>query len=324
MAVETGETELDKDNIPEVEDMASVCAGLVVIDEDSNVIRLVHYTTQIFFEQFRLSWIPNSQTDISKTCLTYLSFDVFSVGFCSSDKQLEALLHENIFLDYASRFWGFHTREASIDCVEPSLRAFFDRESNMCCSSQILMVPEYRYYGYSQQAPMQVSTTHLAAYFGLEEILPLVSSIVHLTDRRDSNGQTPLSWAATYGHEAVVKLLLARNDVEADSRDENGRSPLSWAAMEGHEAVVKLLLARNDVEADPQDNTGRSPLSYAAEKGKEAVVKVLVVHKDVKVHSPDLSDRTPLSYAVGPRLFIWGCGTEEEYEAVIKLLKSIS
>jgi ankyrin repeat protein len=35
-------------------------------------------------------------------------------------------------------------------------------------------------------------------------------------------GQTPLSRAAEEGHEAVVKLLLERDDVTADLRDVNG------------------------------------------------------------------------------------------------------
>ena len=51
LAVEVGEPSLDKDNLPEVEDMVSVCAGLVVVDEQSDIIRLVHYTTQEYFEK---------------------------------------------------------------------------------------------------------------------------------------------------------------------------------------------------------------------------------------------------------------------------------
>ncbi|PVH72419.1 hypothetical protein DL98DRAFT_397103, partial [Cadophora sp. DSE1049] len=60
-------------------------------------------------------------------------------------------------------------------------------------------------------------------------------------DSKDKYGQTPLSWAARNGHEAVIKLLLSTGKVEADSEDENSRTPLSWAAQNGHEAVVKLL-----------------------------------------------------------------------------------
>ena len=323
LAVEAGETELHEDNIPEVEDMASFCAGLVVIDEESNIIRLVHYTTQEYFERICPSWIPDAQTNISKTCLAYLSFDVFSVGFCSSDKQLEALLRDNVFSDYASRLWGFHIRKASIAYVEPVLRVFFSRESNICCSSQILMIPEYRFNGYSQYPPMQVSTTHLAAYFGLEEVMPLLFSNGHPTNPKDSHGRTPLFYAAKNRHEAVVKLLLARDDVDVNSRDDNGTTPLLDAAEYGHEAVVKLLIVR-DVEMNSQDQNGRTPLSYAAECGHEAIVKLLVAHKDVAVHSPDLLGRTPLSYAMDPDVKQWRLsGTKEEYEAVIGILKSI-
>jgi ankyrin repeat protein len=60
-------------------------------------------------------------------------------------------------------------------------------------------------------------------------------------ESKDSEwGQTPLSWAAEKGHEAVVKLLLEKG-AELDSKDKGGQTPLSWAAQNGHEAVVKLL-----------------------------------------------------------------------------------
>jgi hypothetical protein len=51
LAVETGEPELDRENLPEIEDMVSVCAGLVTVDKESRVIRLIHYTTQEYFER---------------------------------------------------------------------------------------------------------------------------------------------------------------------------------------------------------------------------------------------------------------------------------
>lgn len=51
LAIETGETQLDEENITDISDVVSVCAGLVTIDEESNIIRLVHYTTQEFFER---------------------------------------------------------------------------------------------------------------------------------------------------------------------------------------------------------------------------------------------------------------------------------
>ncbi|OCK93219.1 uncharacterized protein K441DRAFT_566546, partial [Cenococcum geophilum 1.58] len=45
LAVELGKKELDLDNIPNIKDIVSICAGLAIIDKESDIIRLVHYTT---------------------------------------------------------------------------------------------------------------------------------------------------------------------------------------------------------------------------------------------------------------------------------------
>lgn len=54
-------------------------------------------------------------------------------------------------------------------------------------------------------------------------------------------------YTAEGGHEEVIKLLLARSEIETNLKDEDGQTPLSQAAGGGHETVVKLLLARSDV-----------------------------------------------------------------------------
>ena len=51
LATQVGDSKLDKDNLSDVEDIVSVCAGLVTIDDESGIIRLVHYTTQEYFEE---------------------------------------------------------------------------------------------------------------------------------------------------------------------------------------------------------------------------------------------------------------------------------
>ncbi|KAK4034502.1 ankyrin repeat-containing domain protein, partial [Parachaetomium inaequale] len=53
--------------------------------------------------------------------------------------------------------------------------------------------------------------------------------------------QTPLSYAAWSGHEAVVKMLLNTGKADVDSKDNDGQTPLRWAAENGQEAVVKML-----------------------------------------------------------------------------------
>ena len=70
LAVKADMAKLDEDFLPEVEVLGSICAGLVIVDEQSNIVRLVHYTTQEYFE--RTSLFQNAETDITVTCVSYL------------------------------------------------------------------------------------------------------------------------------------------------------------------------------------------------------------------------------------------------------------
>jgi ankyrin repeat protein len=71
-----------------------------------------------------------------------------------------------------------------------------------------------------------------------------------------------------------VKLLVEKG-AELDSKDEDGQTPLLWAAFFGHEAVAKLLVEKG-AELDSKNKDGLTPLFYAASRGREAVVKLLV------------------------------------------------
>ena len=51
LRVEVGESKLDELNFSEIEDIVSVCTGLVTIDEEGGIIQLVHYITQEYFER---------------------------------------------------------------------------------------------------------------------------------------------------------------------------------------------------------------------------------------------------------------------------------
>jgi ankyrin repeat protein len=59
---------------------------------------------------------------------------------------------------------------------------------------------------------------HLAAYFGLGDIVTGLLKIGYDPDVKDSDGRTPLSWAAEHGCEAVVKLLLEKG-VDLEPKD---------------------------------------------------------------------------------------------------------
>ena len=75
--------------------------------------------------------------------------------------------------------------------------------------------------------------------------MTIIAIVIQLSTRGTVDSDR-LSRAAYNGHEAVVKLLLAKEGVDPVAKDSKyGRTPLSWAAESGHEAVVKLLQSRD-------------------------------------------------------------------------------
>ncbi len=117
-AVDVGDSDFDEDNIPDIDDMVSVCAGFVTVDNESDVIRLVHYTTQEYFEKTQSRWFPGGHHDITAVCITYLSFSIFESGACLTDQEFYERMEANPFYNYAAENWGYHVRTSStIDIV---------------------------------------------------------------------------------------------------------------------------------------------------------------------------------------------------------------
>jgi ankyrin repeat protein len=87
---------------------------------------------------------------------------------------------------------------------------FLESDVKVEASSQALLT--FKLYSshsnYSQEFPRQMTALHLTAYFGAETVMNALLKKGVKADSTDSDGRTPLSYAARRGHEAVVKLLL--------------------------------------------------------------------------------------------------------------------
>ena len=295
LAVRVGDPELDKDDLPQVEDMVSVCAGLVIVDDESGgIIRLVHHTTQEYFERRKDHWFPNSEDRITAICVTYLSFSVFGSGCCRTDEELEKRLRSNPFYAYASLYWGYHARKCST--ARSEILHFLMCDVKRDASIQELLAADRREWGqhYSQAAIQNMTGLHLAAFFGIEDIVRCLIWYGHDLHLEDRSGRTPLSWAAQNGHEFTVIGLLHWG-AHIDTRCIWDRTPLSYAAEGGHEAVVTRLIA-NGADIESKDDTSLTPLNYAAEGGHEAVVAQLLM-SGADAESKDEEGSTPLIYS---------------------------
>ncbi|UKZ79450.1 hypothetical protein TrVFT333_007205 [Trichoderma virens FT-333] len=305
LAVEVNEPELDEENLPSIQDMVSVCAGLVTIDGESNIIRLVHYTTQEYFNQTRQRWFPDAEVIMADICAAYLMFKDFESGPCQNQKELKDRLQSNPLYDYAAQNWGHHARKASI--IRRKVMEFLECDAKMNASVEILKAPAYFSSGFRGENPVRRMTKlHLAAYFGIEETTRVLLEKTIDVNAKDDNGQTPLSWSACNGHVVVVKLLLAVPSVDTGSKDQHNSSftPLQLAAWNGHEDVVKLLLTVPSIGI----NSINAALSEAARNGHAAVVQLLLAAG---------ADLSAVDNRSQPMLFEL---IERGYEAVIKLL----
>lgn len=245
LAVEVGQPQIDKENLPSINDMVSVCAGLVTVDEESNVIQFAHYTALNYFNQARKHWFPNAEADVANICLTYVQFDTFKSGPCKTEQEFRERIQSNPLYVYAACNWGHHARKASR--LLNKVTEFLECEEAINASLQAEMV--YRNGSMNlyhlQNYPRHMTGLHLAAYFGIEEtVRDLLGKGVDV-DPKDDSRKTPLHWAAQSGHQAVVKLLILAG-AHLNSKDNDGKIPLDWAVQLKHEAVAKLLLEADD------------------------------------------------------------------------------
>ncbi|KAK7422447.1 hypothetical protein QQZ08_009499 [Neonectria magnoliae] len=277
LATKTEKSELDHGDLPHIGDMVSVCAGLVTVNEESGVIRLVHYTTQEYLKQTQERWFQDPESIITITCATYLSLTVFETGFCETDHEFEERLRSNPFYDYAAHNWGHH---APKDKTPNQVISFLISKAKVEASSQALTAAKIISYhtGYSQEAPRKMTGLHLAGCFGASEVADALLRLGHSPDLKDTHSCTPLWYAAQKGHKAVVKLLaVAGTDVNTATNF--GRTALQAAADRGHlEVIEKLLAAGADVNAAAAAYDGRTALRAAAERGHLEIVEKLLEH----------------------------------------------
>jgi ankyrin repeat protein len=294
LAVEPGDVDIDEDALPDEDILVSVCAGLVTLDKQSKIIRLVHYTTQEYFERIRVKEFPDAQTSIATTCLTYISFDVFAKGYCCSDQEMDARMQKYPFLEYAARHWGDHARGDREEAIKGQALKFLRHESKVVCSHQVICLRKYRHSGYSQVSPKSITGLHLVASLGLTEMVRLLLEHEADADAEDSDGQTALHWATQNGHEAAVRMLL-EHEADPYAKDNSGQTALHWAANEGHEAIVRLLL---EYETDPtaENHERQTALHWAAQSAHEEVVRLLLEH-EVDPDTEDIDGCTALSWA---------------------------
>jgi ankyrin repeat protein len=313
LMVEPNTTELDQDDDLEVEDIVSVCAGLITTDLESDTIRFVHYTTQEYLQRKREQWLPRGEFGIARACLDYLLMQiaVFErrgfAGDTTSEYTCTGLVRYAI--QYGPLHWdaavgiekSLHTGLLTLLRGPRLLHAvrqivfYLARTNQMCESTPVHWVAESGLLDLTRFCIIN-KLAYDDAGKGSIEVYPQFSILTLDDDLEASNGGTPLSCAAGKGHLSVVQLLL-EHDAAVDSRNNRGRTPLAVAASGGHVSVVRLLLEHN-ASVNSIDDRRMIALSHAVASGHEPTVRLLLDNA-ADIEARDCLRRTPISIAAG-------------------------
>eukprot|EP01006_Ploeotia_vitrea_P023469 TRINITY_DN55964_c0_g1_i1.p1 TRINITY_DN55964_c0_g1~~TRINITY_DN55964_c0_g1_i1.p1 ORF type:complete len:857 (+),score=115.26 TRINITY_DN55964_c0_g1_i1:47-2572(+) len=133
-----------------------------------------------------------------------------------------------------------------------------------------------------------------AAAFGAEELIELLLDNGATVDFPSANGRTGLSCAANNGYDGVVKMLLEKGAC-VNTPTDTGWTPLNSAANNGHTIVVKLLL-EHGADINQASRNGWTPLNSAADSGHLEPCKVLLEH-GADVNTPNDEGFSPLNSA---------------------------
>ncbi|KAL8402397.1 hypothetical protein RB596_008966 [Gaeumannomyces avenae] len=268
------------------------------------VVQFIHQSVKDFFTARNLPGFDKISTTNASIQETHRQLAMICIRYLEM-QEIEPSISEELcdfpFLHYATTSWISHAKQSRSEVFAWPPNAFI---------TMWVRIHNKLDFPSSGRLGLGANLVHLLSKHGLAKALEVIlPNSNHIIDIPDNYGRTPLSYAASAGHEAVVKLLLGTGIVDVDSMDRGGLTPLSRAAFSGHEAVVKLLLATGTPNVDSMDQYGRAPLSHAAFSGHEAVVRLLLATGIPNVDSMDKDGLTPLTSAASAG-----------HEPVVKLL----
>lgn len=126
----------------------------------------------------------------------------------------------------------------------------------------------------------------------------LIDKNPELLDIADEYNQTPLLWAAAYGHEEIVDYLIEKSanlNIKTDYPNSvnHGKTPLCYAIEGGYQKIAINLIKNGAAITE----TIQSPIILAASRGLLNVVQVLIERDPELLEKTDLHNQTPLIWA---------------------------
>lgn len=113
-----------------------------------------------------------------------------------------------------------------------------------------------------------------AASHGHSEIVRLLLDVGADVNAQTIYGNSPLSLAAEFGQDEAVAEILKQKNLNVSPAQTDGKTPLHWAALKGYSKIVRLLLDHG-ADVNARDENEKTPLLLARNR---AIAKILQSH----------------------------------------------
>ncbi|KAF4914996.1 Ankyrin-3 [Colletotrichum fructicola] len=286
LAVDTDQNEVDYENIRDVDVVLSVCAGLVTVEDESMIIRLVHYTAQEFFQRASETYFPGYHAIMASICVRY----VYIVHHSPGDRvrfNLWDKAPSYPFLSYASHGWGYHTVQGRCLCKDVETFLLHHEDIMQSLSSYKILSTLT-----SSSKKFPESGLGWAAFYGIDEAIDVFHLERCMVNATDSSGMTPMFYAAIEGKTTFMRLLFKFG---ADLSLQSQPDLLHSAVRLGNSDVVGLLLGKG-ADADRQDLDQRTPLITAVVSNQLSAARKLLLG-GAPIETPGRGGRTALHEA---------------------------
>lgn len=275
LAVEPRDTELDEELVLDGQSITSLCAGLVIVDQRTNIVNLVHYSTKNYFDEIRHIRFPNFHATITLVCATYLTLDTLKGA------KIWEMVQNFPLACYAAQYLGDHARYSPEEALEPSiLDIICDLLSHPDKRKPLLSLLDgldlIRSGFYSAGKSLQ-NDNEERDYQSLEIEMPtFFGTALELSDHYQSNSSSAESADTITSSDTITQV----GDEEVwETKIKSSRIPevtaLHLAASMGLAKIASLLL-KETTNIDAVDETGKTALTLALERGFEKAVELLV------------------------------------------------